>query len=75
MNAPVTVRMYQTAEFFGVDPKTVRRWSERGLLSIHKRGRMGDKDRLKARCKPDSRNSMLRSLSTRTDHQSHRHRH
>lgn len=42
MNAPspIYTRMFKVHEVFGVSEWTVRRWESKGLIKIHKRGRM-----------------------------------
>lgn len=38
--APIYTRMYQVPNVFGVCENTVRAWEGKGLITIHKRGRM-----------------------------------
>lgn len=38
--SPVYTRMFMVSEVYGISEDTVRRWAQKGLLTIHKRGRM-----------------------------------
>ena len=38
-HSPIYTRLFNAPETFGVSVNTVYRWEEKGLLTIHRRGR------------------------------------
>jgi predicted site-specific integrase-resolvase len=38
-NRPIYTRLFNAPETFGVSVNTIYRWADKGLLTIHRRGR------------------------------------